>query len=149
DTYALAQGTAAALVAQGLKSWYFLTADYAFGHDLEKDATRVVEARGGKVLGSARHPLSTADFSALLLRARSSQAEVVALASAGADTVNALKQPGQFGIARGGQRLAALHAFTTDVHSVGLAAAQDLIVPPGFYWNDSDGTRGFARRFFA
>ncbi|MBS0246570.1 MAG: ABC transporter substrate-binding protein [Proteobacteria bacterium] len=149
DTYSLAQGTAAALVDQGLKSWYFLTADYAFGHDLEKDAARVVEARGGKVLGSARHPLSTADFSALLLRARSSQAQVVALASAGADTVNAIKQAGQFGIMRAGQRVAALHAFVTDVNSVGLEAAQGLIITSGFYWNDNDGTRAFARRFFA
>lgn len=149
DTYSLAQGTAAALVDQGLKSWYFLTADYAFGHDLEKDAARVVEARGGKVLGSARHPLSTADFSALLLRARASQAQVVALASAGADTVNAIKQAGQFGIMRAGQRVAALHAFVTDVNSVGLEAAQGLIITSGFYWNDSDGTRAFARRFLA
>lgn len=148
DTYSLAQGTAAALVAQGLKSWYFLTADFAFGHDLEKDASQVVEDRGGKVLGSARHPLSTADFSALLLRARSSQAEVIALASAGADTVNAIKQAGQFGITRGGQKVAALHAFVTDVNSVGLSSAQGLIITTGFYWNDSDGTRAFARRFF-
>jgi branched-chain amino acid transport system substrate-binding protein len=147
DTFSLAQGTAAALVAQDMKSWYFLTADYAFGHDLEKDAARVVEERGGQVLGSARHPLSTADFSALLLRARSSKAQMVALASAGADTVNAIKQAGQFGIARGGQRIAALHVFITDIHSVGAEAAQGLIVTSGFYWNDSDGTRRFARRF--
>jgi branched-chain amino acid transport system substrate-binding protein len=149
DTFSLAQGTAAALLKQDLKSWYFLTADYAFGHDLEKDAARLVEARGGKVIGSARHPLSTADFSALLLRARSSQAQVVALASAGADTVNAIKQAGQFGIMRGGQRVAALHAFVTDVNSVSLEAAQGLIITTGFYWNDSEGTRAFARRFFA
>jgi branched-chain amino acid transport system substrate-binding protein len=149
DTFSLAQGTAAALLKQDLKSWYFLTADYAFGHDLEKDAARLVEARGGKVIGSARHPLSTADFSALLLRARSSQAQVVALASAGADTVNAIKQAGQFGIMRGGQSVAALHAFVTDVNSVGLEASQGLIITTGFYWNDSDGTRAFARRFFA
>jgi branched-chain amino acid transport system substrate-binding protein len=148
DTYSLAQGTAAALVGQGLKSWYFLTADYAFGHDLEKDAASVIEKNDGKVLGSARHPLSTADFSALLLRARSSQAQVVALASAGADTVNAIKQAGQFGIMRS-QRVAALHAFVTDVHSVGLEAAQGLIITTGFYWNDSDGTRKFATRFYA
>ncbi|WP_454648502.1 ABC transporter substrate-binding protein [Bradyrhizobium liaoningense] len=149
DTFSLSQGTAAALLSQGLKSWFFLTADYAFGHDLEKDAARLVEARGGEVLGSARHPLSTADFSALLLRARSSKAQVVALASAGADTVNAIKQAGQFGIMRSGQRVAALHAFVTDVNSVGLEATQGLIITTGFYWNDSDGTRTFARRFFA
>lgn len=149
DTFSLAQGTAAAVVEQGLKSWYFLTADYAFGHDLEKDAASLVETRGGKVLGSARHPLSTADFSTLLLRARSSKAEIVALASAGADTVNAIKQAGQFGIMRSGQRVAALHAFITDINSVGLDAAQGLVITTGFYWNDSDGTRAFARRFFA
>ena len=148
DTYSLARGTAAALTQQDLKSWYFLTADYAFGHDLEKDAARVVEERGGKVTGSARHPLSTADFSALLLRAKSSQAQVVALASAGADTVNAIKQAGQFGIMRGGQRVAALHAFVTDINSVGLEAAQGLIITSGFYWNDTDGTRTFSERFF-
>lgn len=148
DTYSLAQGTAAALVDQNLKSWYFMTADFAFGHDLEKDATKVVEARGGKVVGSVRHPLSTADFSALLLRARSSKAEVVALASAGADTVNAIKQAGQFGITRGGQKVAALHAFVTDINSVGLEAAQGLIVTTGFYWDENEGTRAFAKRFF-
>jgi branched-chain amino acid transport system substrate-binding protein len=147
DTYSLARGTAAALTEQGKKSWFFLTADYAFGHDLEKDATAVVEERGGKVLGSARHPLGTADFSALLLRARASQAQVVALASAGADTVNAIKQAGQFGIMRT-QMVAALHAFVTDINSVGLEAAQGLIITTGFYWDDADGTRSFAARFF-
>jgi branched-chain amino acid transport system substrate-binding protein len=149
DTYSLAQGTASALLDQGLKSWFFLTADYSFGYDLESVATGVVEDRGGKVLGSARHPLGTTDFSTLLLRARSSGAQVVALASAGADTVNAIKQAGQFGTARSGQRIAALHAFVTDVNSIGLAAAQNLIISTGFYWDDSDGTRAFARRFFA
>ena len=148
DTYSLAQGTAAALADQGLKSWFFLTADYSFGTDLEKDATNVVKARGGKVVGGARHPLGTTDFSALLLRARASKAQVVALASAGADTVNAIKQAGQFGIMRGGQKVAALHAFVTDINSVGLEAAQGLIVTTGFYWDESDGTRAFAKRFF-
>ncbi|MCA6111963.1 ABC transporter substrate-binding protein [Bradyrhizobium cenepequi] len=146
DTYALARGTAAALTEQGQKSWFFLTADYAFGHDLEKDATAVVRERGGKVLGSARHPLNTADFASLLLRAQSSSAQVVALASAGADTVNAIKQAGQFDIMRT-QKIAALHAFITDVHSLGLEAAQGLIITTGFYWDDSDGTRDFALRF--
>jgi branched-chain amino acid transport system substrate-binding protein len=146
DTYALARGTAAALTEQGQKSWFFLTADYAFGHDLEKDASAVVQERGGKVLGSARHPLNTADFASLLLRAQGSNAQVVALASAGADTVNAIKQAGQFDIMRT-QRIAALHAFVTDVHSLGLEAAQGLIITTGFYWDDSDGTRGFALRF--
>ncbi|MGX9431120.1 MULTISPECIES: ABC transporter substrate-binding protein [Bradyrhizobium] len=147
DTYALARGTAAALTEQGQKSWFFLTADYAFGHDLEKDASAVVQERGGKVLGSARHPLNTADFASLLLRAQSTNAQVVALASAGADTVNAIKQAGQFDIMRT-QKIAALHAFVTDVHSLGLEAAQGLIITTGFYWDDSDGTRDFAQRFF-
>ena len=147
DTYALARGTAAALTDQGQKSWFFLTADYAFGHDLEKDAIAVVEERGGKVLGSARHPLNTADFASLLLRAQDSHAQVVALASAGADTVNAIKQAGQFDIMPK-QKIAALHAFVTDVNSLGLEAAQGLIITTGFYWDDSEGTRDFAMRFF-
>jgi len=147
DTYALARGTAAALTEQGLRSWYFLTADYAFGHDLERDASRVVEDHGGKVLGSARHPLNTADFASLLLRAQNSQSQVIALASAGADTVNAIKQAGQFAIGQGSQRLVALHAFVTDVHSLGLDTAQGMIITTGFYWNDNDGTRAFAARF--
>jgi branched-chain amino acid transport system substrate-binding protein len=147
DTYALARGTAAALTDQGLRSWYFLTADYAFGHDLERDATAVVQDHGGKVIGSVRHPLNTADFASLLLSAQASKAQVVALASAGADTVNAIKQAGQFGIGQSDQRLVALHAFVTDVHSLGLAVAQGMIITTGFYWNDSDGTRAFASRF--
>jgi branched-chain amino acid transport system substrate-binding protein len=147
DTYALARGTAAALTDQGLRSWYFLTADYAFGHDLERDATSVVQDHGGKVIGSARHPLNTADFASLLLSAQASKAQVIALASAGADTVNAIKQAGQFGIGQSDQRLVALHAFVTDVHSLGLAVAQGMIITTGFYWDDSDGTRAFASRF--
>jgi branched-chain amino acid transport system substrate-binding protein len=147
DTYALARGTAAALTEQGLKSWYFLTADYAFGHDLERDASQVVEDHGGKVLGSAKHPLNTADFASPLLRAQDSKARVVALASAGADTVNAIKQARQFAIGEGGQHLAALHAFVTDVNSLGLDVAQGLIITTGFYWDDNDATRAFAARF--
>jgi branched-chain amino acid transport system substrate-binding protein len=147
DTYALARGTAAALAEQGLKSWYFLTADYAFGHDLERDASQVVEDHGGKLLGSAKHPLNTADFASLLLRAQDSKAQVVALASAGADTVNAIKQARQFAIGENGQHLAALHAFVTDVNSLGLDAAQGLIITTGFYWDDNEATRAFAARF--
>jgi branched-chain amino acid transport system substrate-binding protein len=147
DTYALARGTAAALTEQGLRSWYFLTADYTFGYDLERDATRVIEGRGGTVLGSARHPLNTADFASLLLRAQNSQAEVIALASAGADTVNAIKQAGQFGIGQGAQRLVALHAFVTDVNSLGLETAQGMTISSGFYWDDNESTRAFAARF--
>jgi branched-chain amino acid transport system substrate-binding protein len=146
DTYSLARGTAAALAEQGQKSWFFLTADYAFGHDLEKDATVVVGERGGTVLGRARHPLNTADFASLLLRAQDSKAQVVALASAGADTVNAIKQAAQFDLMRT-QKIAALHAFVTDVNSLGLEAAQGLIITSGFYWDDSEGTRDFAIRF--
>lgn len=146
DTYSLARGTAAALAEQGQKSWFFLTADYTFGHDLEKDAAVVVGERGGKVLGSARHPLNTADFASLLLRAQDSKAQVVALASAGADTVNSIKQAGQFQIMRT-QKIAALHAFVTDINSLGLEAAQGLIITSGFYWDDSERTRDFATRF--
>ena len=149
DTYALAQGTATSLLDQGLNSWFFLTADYSFGRDLEDVAQQVVTERKGAMLGSARHPLGTADFSTLLIRARSSGAQVVALASAGSDTVNAIKQAGQFGIARGGQRIAALHAFVTDINSIGLETAQNLIISSGFYWDDNEQTRSFARRFFA
>jgi branched-chain amino acid transport system substrate-binding protein len=147
DTYALAHGTAAALAEQGFRSWFFLTADYAFGHDLERDASRVIEEHGGKVLGSARHPLNTADFASLLLRAQDSKAQVIALASAGADTVNAIKQAGQFAIGEGEQRLVALHAFVTDVNSLGLGVAQGMMITTGFYWDDNDATRAFAQRF--
>ena len=146
DTYSLARGTAAALTDQGQKSWYFLTADYTFGHDLEKDASAVIQERGGKVLGSARHPLNTADFASLLLSAQDSKAQVVALASAGADTVNAIKQAGQFEVIRK-QKIAALHAFVTDVNSLGLETAQGLIITSGYYWDDNEGTRSFATRF--
>jgi branched-chain amino acid transport system substrate-binding protein len=147
DTYALARGTAAALTRQGLHSWFFLTADYAFGHDLERDAARIVEDNGGRVVGSARHPLNTADFGSLLLRAQSSSAQVIALASAGADTVNAIKQAPQFEIGKGEQRLVALHAFITDVNSLGLDVAQGMVITTGFYWDDNDLTRAFATRF--
>ena len=147
DTYSLARGTAAALTDQGQKSWFFITADYAFGHDLEKDATAVVKGRDGAVLGSSRHPLNTADFASLLLSAQGSNAQVVALASAGADTVNAIKQAGQFELMRK-QKIAALHAFVTDVNSLGLDIAQGLVITSGFYWDDNDGTRNFAARFF-
>jgi branched-chain amino acid transport system substrate-binding protein len=147
DTYALARGTAAALTEQGTRSWFFMTADYAFGYDLERDASRVVEEHGGKVLGSVRHPLNTADFASLLLRAQDSKAQVIALASAGADTVNAIKQARQFAIGEGDQRLAALHVFVTDVNSLGLDIAQGLIITTGFYWDENDATRAFAARF--
>jgi branched-chain amino acid transport system substrate-binding protein len=149
DTYALANATAKAVTKGEGETWYFLTADYSFGHDLERDASNTIRALGGKVLGSARHPLSTQDFSAYLLQAQSSKARIIGLASAGADTVNAIKQAKEYKIDAGGQRLAALHAFITDVNSLGLATAQGLIITSGFYWDATEGTRAWARRFMA
>ncbi|HUK00400.1 MAG TPA: ABC transporter substrate-binding protein [Stellaceae bacterium] len=149
DTYALANGTARVMVKQGGDSWFFLTADYSFGYDLEHDATAAIQALGGRVVGGARHPLGTSDFSSFLLQAQASRAKIIGLASAGTDTVNAIKQAREFGIESGGQRLAALHAFVTDVNSLGLATAKGLIITTGFYWDGSDGTRQWAKRFFA
>jgi branched-chain amino acid transport system substrate-binding protein len=149
DTYALANATAKAVTKGEGETWYFLTADYSFGHDLERDAGNTIRALGGKVLGSARHPLSTQDFSAYLLQAQSTKAKIIGLASAGADTVNAIKQAKEYQIDTGGQRLAALHAFITDVNSLGLATAQGLIITSGFYWDATEGTRAWARRFMA
>jgi branched-chain amino acid transport system substrate-binding protein len=149
DTYALANGTARVMVKQGGDTWFFLTADYSFGYDLEHDATAAIQSLGGRVVGGARHPLGTSDFSSFLLQAQASRAKIIGLASAGADTVNAIKQAREFGIESGGQRLAALHAFVTDVNSLGLATAKGLIITTGFYWDDSDGTRQWAKRFFA
>jgi branched-chain amino acid transport system substrate-binding protein len=148
DTYALANATAGAVAKGEGETWYFLTADYSFGHDLERDASNTIRALGGKVLGSARHPLSTQDFSAYLLQAQSTKAKVIGLASAGADTVNAIKQAKEYKI-DAGQRLAALHAFITDVNSLGLPTAQGLVITSGFYWDATDGTRAWARRFMA
>jgi branched-chain amino acid transport system substrate-binding protein len=149
DTYALANGTARVIVKQGGDSWFFLTADYSFGYDLEHYATAAIQSLGGRVVGGARHPLGTSDFSSFLLQAQASRAKIIGLASAGTDTVNAIKQAREFGIESGGQRLAALHAFVTDVNSLGLATAKGLIITTGFYWDDSDGTRQWAKRFFA
>jgi len=149
DTYALANATAKAVTKGEGETWYFLTADYSFGHDLERDASNTIRALGGKVLGSARHPLSTQDFSAYLLQAQSTKAKVIGLASAGADTVNAIKQAKEYRLDANGARLAALHAFITDVNSLGLATAQGLIITSGFYWDATDGTRAWARRFMA
>jgi branched-chain amino acid transport system substrate-binding protein len=149
DTFALANATARAVTQSQGESWYFLTADYSFGHDLERDASATVRALGGTVLGSARHPLSTRDFSALLLQAQTSRAKIIGLASAGADTVNAIKQAKEFRVDTAGQRLAALHAFVTDVDSIGLDTAQGLIITSGFYWDATEGTRDWARRFMA
>jgi branched-chain amino acid transport system substrate-binding protein len=149
DTYALANATARAVTKGPNESWYFLTADYSFGHDLERDASATIKALGGSVLGSARHPLSTQDFSSFLLQAQATKARIIGLASAGADTVNAIKQAKEYKIDAGGQRLAALHACITDVNSLGLPTAQGLIITSGFYWDATDGTRAWSRRFFA
>ncbi len=147
DTYALANGTAKAVTKQGGKSWFFLTADYAFGQALEKDASAVVTANGGKVLGSVRHPFPGSDFSSFLLKAQSSGAQVIGLANAGADTTNAIKQAAEFGITPT-QSLAGLLMFITDVHSLGLKTTQGMYLTEGFYWDLNDETRAWSKRFF-
>ncbi len=150
DTYALAHGTGGAIVKEGGKTWFFLTADYAFGHALERDTAAVVQASGGKVVGQALVPLSTADFSNYLLAAQSSGAQIVGLANAGQDTVNAIKQASEFGLTQGGkQKLAGLLVFITDVHSLGLPVAKGLQLTSAFYWNQDDATRAWSKRFFA
>ncbi|HEY8336279.1 MAG TPA: ABC transporter substrate-binding protein [Tardiphaga sp.] len=148
DTYAQANVTGLATVKAGLDSWFFLTADYAFGADLEKDTTAVVLKSGGKVLGTVKHPLNTSDFSSFLLQAQSSKAKVVGLANAGGDTINAVKQAAEFGLTRsGGQKLSPLLAFISDIDSVGLETAQGLILAEAFYWDLNDETRAFTKRF--
>jgi branched-chain amino acid transport system substrate-binding protein len=147
DTYALAHGTGSAVVASGGKNWFFLTADYAFGHSLEKNTADVVKAAGGKVLGSVRHPLNTADFSSFLLQAQSSGAQVIGLANAGGDTINAIKAANEFGITQGGQKLAGLLVFISDVHALGLPTAKGLQLTESFYWDRDDKTRAFSKRF--
>jgi branched-chain amino acid transport system substrate-binding protein len=147
DTFAQANVTGLAAVKQGLDSWFFLTADYAFGQDLEKDTTNVVLKNGGKVLGGVRHPLNTSDFSSYLLQAQSSKAKVIGLANAGGDTINAIKQAAEFGLMKGGQKLSPLLAFVTDIDSVGLETAQGLLLAEAFYWDLNDETRAFSKRF--
>jgi branched-chain amino acid transport system substrate-binding protein len=147
DTWSLANGTGKAIVKTGGDSWFFITADYAFGHALEKDTAAVVEANGGKVLGAVRHPLNNADFSSFLLQAQSSGAKVIGLANAGADTTNSIKQAAEFGIVAGGQSLAGLLIFLTDIHALGLPTAQGLIFTESFYWDMNDSTRAFAAKF--
>ncbi|MBY5394271.1 ABC transporter substrate-binding protein [Rhizobium leguminosarum] len=149
DTHALAVGTGGALVKQGGDSWFFLTADYAFGYSLEQQTSDYVKASGGKVVGAVRHPLSTQDFSSFLLQAQSSGAKVIGLANAGLDTANAIKQAAEFGITQGGQHLAALLFTLAEVHGLGLEAAQGLTLTEGFYWNRDDESRAFAKKFFA
>jgi branched-chain amino acid transport system substrate-binding protein len=147
DTYSLANGTGRALVAEGADTWFFLTADYAFGHSLEEDTGAVVENAGGEVMGAVRHPLDTQDFSSYLLQAQASGAEIIGLANAGTDTTNSIRQAAEFGIVEAGQRLAGLLLFITDVHALGLDTAQDLVLTTGFYWDRDDETRDFATRF--
>jgi branched-chain amino acid transport system substrate-binding protein len=147
DTWSLANGTGKAIVKTGGDTWFFITADYAFGHALEKDTSAVVEANGGKVLGAVRHPLNNADFSSFLLQAQSSGAKVIGLANAGADTTNAIKQAAEFGIVAGGQSMAGLLIFLTDIHALGLPTAQGLIFTEAFYWDANDASRAFAKKF--
>src|SRR5499427_4906782 len=147
DTRALAVGTGGALVEAGGDSWFFLTADYAFGYALEKDTSDIVTAKGGKVLGSVRVPLNSSDFSSFLLQAQSSKAKIVGLANAGLDTTNSIKQAAEFGIVRGGQKLAGLLMTLSEVHGLGLEAAQGLILTEGFYWDHDDKSRAFGERF--
>ena len=149
DTWSLAHGTGGAIVKNGGKTWFFITADYAFGHALERDTSAVVAAAGGKVLGAVRAPLNTADFSSYLLQAQASKAQVIGLANAGGDTINSVKQAAEFGIVQGGQRLAGLLVFISDVHALGLQAAQGLTLTTGFYWDLNDKRRAFAKRFAA
>jgi branched-chain amino acid transport system substrate-binding protein len=147
DTYALGNVTGKAEVQAGGKTWFFLTADYAFGQALERDTTKVVEASGGKVLGSVKHPLNTSDFSSFLLQAQSSGANVVGLANAGGDTINSIKAAHEFGLVKGGQKLAGLLVFISDVHSLGLETAQGLLLSESFYWDRDAKTRAWSKKF--
>jgi branched-chain amino acid transport system substrate-binding protein len=147
DTWALANGTGNAIVKTGGDTWYFLTADYAFGHALERDTAAVVEKNGGKVVGKVRHPFPGQDFSSFLLQAQTSKAKIIGLANAGADTINSIKQAAEFGIVQGGQNLAALLAFITDVHALSLKTAQGLIMTEAWYWDLNDNNREFAKKF--
>jgi branched-chain amino acid transport system substrate-binding protein len=149
DTYGNAHTVGSAIVKQGGDSWFFITADYLFGHSIERDTGEVIKAAGGKVVGSARHPLNTADFSSYLLQAQASKAKVIGLANAGGDTINAIKQAAEFGIVAGGQKLAGIVMFISDIHALGLKATQGLIITEAYYWDLNDRTRAFAKKFFA
>lgn len=149
DTWMLANGTGTAMVKTGGDTWYFLTADYAFGHALERDTSAAVVKAGGKVLGAVRTPFPTSDFSSFLLQAQGSKAKVIGLANAGGDTINSIKQAAEFGIVKGGQKLAGLLMFLTDVHSLGLNTAQGLNFTTTFYWDLNDQTRAWTKRFNA
>ncbi len=147
NTYALANGTARALMNEGAKSWYFVTVDYAFGQALRNDAARTVEKLGGTISGDVRHPLNSMDFSSYILQAQNSNADVVAFANTGGDLANSIRQAQEFGLTNGKQRLAAFLMQTSDIHAIGLQAAQGLLVTTGFYWDLDDETRAFAQRF--
>jgi len=147
DTVALANGSAKGMMDKGLKTWYFLTADYAFGYALEKDATNVINASGGKVLGTSKHPLNASDFSSYLLQAQASKAQVLGLANAGGDTINSVKAANEFGITKT-MKIAGLLVFITDVHAIGIQNAQGLLATEAWYWDQNDQTRKFAKRFF-
>jgi branched-chain amino acid transport system substrate-binding protein len=149
DTYMLAHTTGQALVKAGGDTWFFLTADYAFGAALERDTAAVITANGGKVVGGVKHPLNTSDFSSFLLQAQASKAKIIGLANAGGDTTNAIKQAAEFGIVKGGQKLAALLLFLTDIKAIGLETAQGLNFTETFYWDLNDGTRAFSKKFAA
>ena len=147
DTWALANGTGTAMVQRGGNTWFFITADYAFGAALERDASALVKKAGGQILGSVKHPFPGTDFSSFLLQAQASGAKVVALANAGGDTINSVKQAAEFGIVKGGQSIAGLLVFITDVKSLGLQVAQGLVLTEAFYWDANDQTRAFSKRF--
>src|SRR5438874_2327066 len=149
DTWMLANGTGKAIVKTGGDTWFFITADYAFGHALERDTKAVVEKNGGKVLGDVKVPLNNQDFSSFLLQAQSSKAKIIGLANAGGDTINSIKQAAEFGIVKGGQNLAGLLVFLSDVHGIGLDKAQGLILTETFYWDLNDQTRAWSKRFAA
>src|SRR3974390_2018593 len=149
DTWMLANGTGKALVKTGGDTWFFLTSDYAFGHALERDTTAVVQANGGKVLGAVRHPLNTSDFSSFLLQAQASKAKIVGLANAGGDTINSIKQAAEFGIVKGGQSLAGLLVFASDVAALGLPTAQGLVVTENWYWDANETNPAWTKRWQA
>src|SRR5689334_6335856 len=149
DTYALAHVSGNAIVKNGGDTWFFITADYAFGKSMEDESTKIVKAAGGKVLGGVRHPLSTQDFSSYILQAQGSKAKIIGLANAGMDTVNAIKQAAEFGVVKSGQRITALIVFESDVQSLGLPVAQGLVLTTAFYWDMNDETRAWTKRFRA
>jgi branched-chain amino acid transport system substrate-binding protein len=149
DTYTVANGITRALVQRGLDTWFFVTADYTFGHSLERDATAAIAKLGGRVLGGVRHPINNQDFSSFLLRARASGAKVVAFANGASDTTRSIQQAREFGLISGGRRIAAFILHVTDVHALGLEAAQGTLVMDAFYWDRTEGTRGWSRRFMA